>query len=116
MSGKAEVLHGSSSGATGGALVGYITGPLGAVTVSRVDQPGLGGLVGGWTSLTKSNPDESDSLFDLRNWQSLDGARFGCASIISFAGNRVSLSFTSWEILKCQWAVSQNMYPLNPSS
>ena len=47
MSGKAEVLHGTSGGAAGGALRGDITGPLGAVTVGCVDQPGLGGLVGG---------------------------------------------------------------------
>ena len=79
-------------------------------------QIGLGGLVGSWTSLTRSNPDESDSLPDLRNWWSLNGARSGCASIISFAGKQVSSNFTSWEISKHQWAVSQNIYPLDLSS
>ena len=86
-SGKAEVLHGTGGGATGGALGMDIAGPLGVVTVGHVDWPGLSGLVGGWTSLTRSNPDESDSLSNSRIWWSLNGARSGCASIISFAGN-----------------------------
>ena len=50
------------------------------------DWPGLGGLVGGWASLTRSSPDESDSLLDSGIWQLLDGAGPGCASVISFAG------------------------------
>ena len=86
MSGKAEVLHGTSGGAARGVLNGDITGLLGPVTAGCVDQPGLGGLVGCWISLTKSNPDESDLLSDSRNWQSPDGARYGCASIVSLAG------------------------------
>ena len=116
MSGKAEVIHGTGGGATGGALGGDITGPLGAVTVGCVDWPGLGGLVGGWTSLTKYNPDESDLPSDSRNWQSLDGARSCCASFIFFAGNQVSSNFTSQEISKCWWTASQNTYPLDLSS
>ena len=70
----------------GGCSGAVSTGSLGAIAAG-VGQPGLGGLVGGWTSLTKSNPDKSDLLSDSRNWQSLDGARSGCACIISFAGN-----------------------------
>ena len=70
-----------------------ITGPIGAVTAVGADWPGLGGLVGGWTSLTRSSPDESDSLSDLRNWPSLDGAKSDCASIVSFAGKQVFFKF-----------------------
>ena len=46
-----------------------VASPLSMATVGHVDQPGLGGLVGGWTSLTRFNPDESESLSDSRNWQ-----------------------------------------------
>ena len=59
MSGKAEVLHGNTGGAAGG--------DLGGITVGSADWLGLGGLVGGWTSLTRSSPDELDSLSDSRN-------------------------------------------------
>ena len=100
MSGKAEVLHGTSGGATGGALGWEPVGLLGAVTMGHVDWPGLGGLVGGWINLTRSNPDESDSLSDSRCWWSLNDAGSGCASIIYFTGNRVSSNFTSQEILR----------------
>ena len=107
MSGNAEVLHGTGGGATGGALCGDITGPSSATV--DADWPGLGGLVGGWTSLTRSSPDELDSLSDSRNWWLLNGTGSGCASIISFAEKQVSSNFTSWEISKCQWVASQNV-------
>ena len=80
-------------------------------------QFGLGcGLVGGWARLTKSSPDESDSLSDSGNWQSLNGARIDCVNFNSFAGNQVSSNLTSREISKHWWAASQNWYPLEPGS
>ena len=57
----------------------------------NADRPGPGGLVG-WASLTRSSPDESDSLSDSEMQQLLNGVRLGCASVISFAGNQVSLN------------------------
>ena len=80
------------------------------------DRPGLGGLVGGWARLTRSSPNESDSLSDSGIWQSLNGAGVECVNFVSFTGNRVSSNFTSQEISKHQWAVSQNWYPLDPGS
>ena len=68
-------------------------------------------LVGGWARLTKSSPDESDSLSDSGIWWSLNGARIDCVYFNSFTGNRVSLNFTSWDISKRWWAASQNCYP-----
>ena len=103
-SGNADVLHGTGGGATGGALQGDIAGPLGAGTAVVAGWPGLGGLVGGWTNLTRSSPDESDSLSDSWNWWSFSDVISGCAKIVSFAGNWISLNFTLWEISKCQWA------------
>ena len=41
-------------------------------------RPRLGGLVGGWARLTKSSPDESDSLSDSGIWQSLNGTGTDC--------------------------------------
>ena len=80
-------------------------------------QFGLGcGLVGGWARLTRSSPDESDSLSDSGIWQSLDGAGIDCVNFDSFAGKQVSSNFTSREISKHWWAVSQNWYPLEPGS
>ena len=70
----------------------------------------------GWARLTSSSPDESDTLSDSGIWWSLNGAGVSCANFISFAGNQVSSNFTSQEISKCQWAVSQNRYPFDPSS
>ena len=64
--------------------------------------------------MIRSSPDESDSLSDSGIWWLLNGTRVGCANFVSFAGNRVSLNFTSWDILKHWWAVSQNWYPLDP--
>ena len=57
--------------------------------------PGIGGRVGGWVRLTRSNPDESDSLSDSENWRSLGGTGIDCVNFDSFAGNRFSLNFTS---------------------
>ena len=82
----------------------------------NADKPRLGGLVGGWARLTRSSPDELDLLSDSWIWWSLNGARVGCADFISFAGNWVSLNFTSWEISKHWWAAYQNWYPLDPGS
>ena len=49
--------------------------------------PGVGGLVGGWARLTRSSPNESDSLSDSGIWQSLTGAGVDCVNFDSFAGN-----------------------------
>ena len=51
------------------------------------DRPGLGGLGGGWARLTKSSPDESDSLLDSGIWWSFNDARISFADFDSFAGN-----------------------------
>ena len=50
-------------------------------------RPGLGGLVGGWARLTKSSPDESDSLSDSGIWQLLNGTGTDRVNFNSFAGN-----------------------------
>ena len=78
--------------------------------------PRLGGLGGGWARLTRSSPNESDSLSDSGNYWSLYGTIVGCANLVSFTGNRVSSNFPSWEILKHWRAASQNWYPLEPGS
>ena len=80
------------------------------------DWPGLGGHVGGWAGMTRSSPEWSDSLLDSEIGWLLDGTRFDFFNIISFTWNRVSSNFTSQEISKCWWAVSQNWYPLDPGS
>ena len=49
--------------------------------------PGVNGLTGGWARLTRSSPDELDSLSDSGIWQSLCGAGFDCVNFDSFAGN-----------------------------
>ena len=77
---------------------------------------GVGGIAGGWARLTKSSPDESDSLSDSGIWWSLSGAGINCVNFDLFTGNRVSLNFTSREISNCWWAASQNWYPLEPDS
>ena len=61
--------------------------------------------------MTISSPDVSDLLSDSEIGGSFVDAQF---LIASFAGNRVSLNFTSWEISMCWWAASQNWYPLDP--
>ena len=77
------------------------------------DWPGFGGLGEEWAGMTSSSPHLSDSLSD-----SAIGGSFSDAWLVaaSFAGNRVSLNFTSWKISMQQWAVSQNWYPLDPGS
>ena len=40
---------------------------LGTGAAMGAEWPGLGGLVGGWTSLTRSSPNESYLLSDSRN-------------------------------------------------
>ena len=69
------------------------------------DWPGLGGRGGGWAGVTDSSPDSSDLLSDSEIGGSFTDAQFFFAS---FAGNRVSLNFTSWEISMDWWAASQN--------
>ena len=81
--------------------------------IERLGAPGKGGLrghavivwgkdvTGGWARLTRSSPDELDSLSDSGIWRSLDGAGIDCVNFNSFAGNQVSSNFTSWEITKC---------------
>ena len=88
-----------------GGSIGWGSSALGA------NGPGLVGPIRGWSRVI--NPgSESESVFDsLKNWQSLEGA-----SDISFTGNINSLNFTSQEISKHRWAVSQNWYPLDPGS
>ena len=73
----------------------------------------MGGLGEGWCGMTNSTPKLSDSLSDREIGGTFDDVRFFDAS---FAGNRVSSNFTSQEISNCQWAVSQNWYPLDPGS
>ena len=79
------------------------------------DRPGLGGLEGGWAGMTSSSPKLSDSLSDSEIGGSFEDVQFDIVDFTSFAGNRVSSNFTSWEISKCWWAASQNWYPLDPS-
>ena len=78
---------------------------------SGADWPGRGGLGGDWAGMTRSSPDASDSLSDLEVGRSFCDAQ---SFFASFAGNRVSLNFTSWEISMRWWAVSQSWYPLVP--
>ena len=70
MSGKGAL---EPRGACGGAM-----GGLGGLELwdlmfddPNAGRPGLGGLVGGWARLTKSSPDESDSVSDSGIWQLL---------------------------------------------
>ena len=93
---------------------GGLGGPCAQEPGPSADRPGVGGLVGGWARLTRSSPDESDSLSDSGIWQLLNGAGINCVDFDSFAGNQVSSNFTSREILKHWWAASQNWYPLEP--
>ena len=59
--------------------------------------------------MTKSTPDVSDSLSDEGIGGSFDDVWLFVAS---FAGNRVSLNFTSREISNHWWAASQNWIPV----
>ena len=77
------------------------------------DWPGLYGLGEVWAGVTISSPDSSDSLSDSEIGRSFVDAWFLFAS---FAGNKVSLNFTSREISMRWWAASQNWYPLDPGS
>ena len=88
-------------------------GGFGWVCFFGVDWPGLGGLGGGWAGMTNSSPDWSESSSDSEIGGSFEDARFFFAS---YAGNRVSLNFTSREISMRWWAASQNWYPLEPGS
>ena len=49
--------------------------------------PGVGGLSGGWARLTRSSPDESDSLSDSGIWRLLNGAGINCVNFDLFTGN-----------------------------
>ena len=100
-------------GTTGGAMGGF---RWVCFWDFNADRPGLGGLEGGWAGMTSSSPKLSDSLSDSEIGGSFGDAWFDFVDFTSFAGNRVCLNFTSQEILKCWWAVSQNWYPLDPSS
>ena len=107
-SGSTLCLHRSRGGAIG---------DCGSDTVRGcVDWPGLGDLVGGWASLTRSSPNVSDLLSDKEIIWLLLGTGVGCANKVSFTGNCVSLNFTSREISKHRWAASHNWYPLDPGS
>ena len=93
---------------------GGISGCDGDTGCHCVDWPGLGGLIGGWASLTRSSPKLLDSLSNEDIVWSLTGTNVGCANEDSLTGNCISLNFPSWEILKHWWAASQNWYPLDP--
>ena len=66
---------------------GGLEGPHAWELGPGADRPGMDGLVGGWARLTRSSPDESDSLSDLESWWSLVGAGIDCVNFNSFAGN-----------------------------
>ena len=85
MSGKGAL---DPCGAQGGARGGLrgLTLWDGCAVCPDAGRPGLGGLVGGWARLTKSSPNESDSLSDSGIWWSLNGTRVDCANFNSFAG------------------------------
>ena len=86
MSGKGVLEpHGARGGEMGG-LGGLALWDLCAVDLD-LDRPGLGGLVGGWARLTKSSPNESDSLPDSGIWQLLNGTGTDCVGFNSFAKN-----------------------------
>ena len=63
--------------------------------------------------MTNSTPDVSDSLLDKGIGGSFNDVQL---VVTSFAGNRVSSNFTSWEISNHRWAASQNWYRLDPGS
>ena len=84
MSGKGAL---EPLGAWGWAMGGFRGLALQDGIDPNAGRPGLGGLVGGWARLTRSSPNESDSLSDSGIWQSLNGARTNCVSFDSFTGN-----------------------------
>ena len=100
---------GTAGGAMGG--FGWVCDwdPVGL----NADWPGLGGCGEDGAGMTSSSPDVSDSLSDSEIGGSSVDVRF---FIASWAGNRVSLNFTSQEISMRWWAASQNWYPLDPCS
>ena len=75
-------------GTAGGAMGGFRW----VCIFGDADWPGLGGHGGGWAGMTNSSPDWSELLSDSEIGGSFCDARFLFAS---FAGNRVSLNFTS---------------------
>ena len=77
-------------GTAGGAMGGFRW----VCFFGDADWPGLGGHGGGWAGVTNSSPNSSDSSSDGEIGRSFFDARLFFAS---FAGNRVSLNFTSWE-------------------
>ena len=77
------------------------------------DWPGLGGHGEEWAGMTNSSPDWSELLSDSEIGRSFADAWL---FVISFAGNRVSLNFTSREISMRWWAASQNRYPRDTGS
>ena len=86
MSGKGVLEPlGAQGGAKGGLRGLALWDPCGVDP--DAGRPGLGGLVGGWARLTKSSPDESDSLSDSGIWLSLNGAGTNCVNFNYFAGN-----------------------------
>ena len=66
--------------------------------------------------MTSSSPDVSNLLSDSEIGGSFNDAWFDFVDFTSCTGNQVSSNFTSWEISKHWWAVSQNWYPLDPGS
>ena len=86
VSGKGVLdILGACGGAMGG-MRGLALWDLCGVDPDAV-RPGLGDLVGGWASLTKSSPDESDLLSDSGISWLLDGAGTDCVNFNPFAGN-----------------------------
>ena len=94
MSGKGVLEPLGAQGRAMGGLKGLALWDL-SIADPDAGGPGLGGLVGGWARLTKSSPDESDSLSDSGIWWPLDGAGTDCVDFNSFAGKQVSSNFTS---------------------
>ena len=84
---------------------------MGLLIGLNTDRPGLGGLGEGWAGMTNSSPKVSHSLSDSEIGRSFVDVWLVVAS---FAGNRVSSNFTSWEISMWWWAAFQNWYPLDP--
>ena len=82
MSGKGVLELLSAQGRAMGGLRGLVLWDPHKVD-PNAGRPGLGG----WARLTKSSPDESDSLSDSGIWQSLNGAGTEHVSFNFFAGN-----------------------------
>ena len=86
MSGKGALEPCGACGGAMGGLRGLALWDLGAFDPDA-GRPGLCGLVGGWSRLTKSSPNESDSLSDSGIWWLFNDARISFADFDSFAGN-----------------------------